>query len=41
VHSYSAEKATALERWAAHVEALVSGKPTSNVMNLPVRESVS
>ena len=39
VHSYSAEKTTALERWARHVEALVAGKPTSNVMSLPVRES--
>ena len=27
VHSYSAEKTAALERWTAHVEALVTGKP--------------
>ena len=40
VHSYSVEKTTALERWAQHVEALVAGKPTSNVVILPVRESV-
>lgn len=27
VHSYSTEKTAALERWAAHVEALVTGRP--------------
>jgi hypothetical protein len=37
--TYAAEKKAALERWAAYVEALVSGKP-SNVVSLPVRERV-
>jgi integrase len=37
--TYAAEKETALMRWAAHVEALVSGQP-SNVVSLPVRERV-
>lgn len=32
VHSYSAEKADALERWAAHVEALVTGVEDKNVV---------
>ena len=40
VHSYSAEKTAALERWTAHVEALVTGKPSNNVVTLPVRERV-
>jgi len=40
VHSYSAEKTAALERWVAYVEALIMGKPSSNVVNLPVRERV-
>jgi hypothetical protein len=31
--AYSAEKKAALERWAAHVEVLVSGKP-ANVVDL-------
>ena len=34
VHSYSAEKTTALERWAAHVEGIVTGK-LSNVLTFP------
>lgn len=37
---YAPEKKAALERWAAHVETLVTGKPTNNVVNLPVRERV-
>jgi hypothetical protein len=34
VHSYSAEKTIALERWAAHVEGIVTGK-LSNVLTFP------
>ena len=33
-HSYLDEKASALARWAAHVEALVSGRPGANVVPL-------
>ncbi len=32
------ERRAALERWAAHVERLVAGKPTEKIVNLPVRE---
>jgi hypothetical protein len=31
---YAAEKKAALERWAAHVENLTSGKPAANVVAL-------
>jgi hypothetical protein len=31
---YSAEKRQALDLWAAHVEALLAGKPASNVVAL-------
>ena len=31
---YGAEKKAALERWAAHVEALIAGKPATNVVTL-------
>ena len=36
-HNWAAEKADALHRWAAHVEALVSGKQASNVVPLAHR----
>ena len=32
VHSYSAEKTTALQRWTQHVEELIKDKPLSNVV---------
>jgi hypothetical protein len=31
---YAAEKKAALERWATHIESLVAGKSTSNVVSL-------
>lgn len=31
---YAAEKRQALDLWAAHIEALIAGKPTSNVIHL-------
>jgi integrase len=33
-YSYLPEKTTALERWAAHLEALVAGRPGANVVPL-------
>jgi integrase len=38
-HDYEAEKRTALDRWAAHVDAVVNGKTIDNVVSL--REAVS
>jgi len=38
-YSYDAEKRTALDAWARHVEALVSGKPAANVIELAARAS--
>jgi integrase len=32
--AYAPEKKAALERWAAHVEALIAGKPATNVVTL-------
>ncbi len=34
---YASEKASALERWAAHVESIVSGKPAENVLPLTAK----
>jgi len=33
-HAYDKEKRLALTKWAAHVEKITSGKPTSNVIEL-------
>ncbi len=35
---YSAEKRQALDRWAAHIEAIVAGRPGSNVVALRAAE---
>jgi hypothetical protein len=34
-HDYADEKRVALERWAAHVEALVEGRSAAKVVSLP------
>jgi integrase len=36
-HDYAAEKRDALQRWADHVEGLVSGKTQDNVVRMPAR----
>ena len=36
VHSYSAEKTTALERWAAHVEGIVTGSRISSERSVAI-----
>ena len=33
-HDYADEKRVALERWAAHVEAMVEGRSAANVVEL-------
>jgi len=38
-YAYLPEKTAALEAWARYVEDVVKGKPSSNVVNLPARES--
>lgn len=35
--AYGAEKKAALERWAAHVEGIISGKPSANVLPLTAK----
>jgi hypothetical protein len=33
---YGPEKKAALERWAAHVEALITGKPAKDVADIDI-----
>ena len=33
-HSYEVEKRAALDRWTAHVEALLAGRVASNIISM-------